>query len=216
MMAEVIDASTAPVTNPLGAAKSGVLLIRGFLPRVEPETEGERSFTNEGSCRLFLKGILIDGNIARLDEVNTLALSRFEVPLLPINLQLISSHVSQLWVQGLLLQRTGESVGQFKRIGIFDFVGLDGFKQFLTGMQKHPQGEPECEEWTPPTEKMRELCSWKSFLPNDSLSALANAYTISIDLSRTRRRERGLPRFPSDLHLILAPEASSSFREVAY
>jgi hypothetical protein len=78
--------------------------------------------------------------------------------LLPVKLQLISDDVSQLWVQGLLLQRTGESVGQFKRIGIFDFLGLDGFKQFLTGMQKHSQGEPECEERTLTTEKMRELC----------------------------------------------------------
>jgi hypothetical protein len=66
MMAEVIDASTAPVANPLGAANSGVLRIRGFLLRVELETAEERSFINEDSCRLFFKGTQIDGNTARL------------------------------------------------------------------------------------------------------------------------------------------------------
>ena len=179
-MAEVIDASTIPVANPIGAVKSGILRIRGFLLRAELETAEEGSFTSEDSCRLFLEGTPVDKSTARLDEVNTLPSSRFEVHLLPVKLQLISDDVSQLWVQGLLLQRTGELVGQFKRIGIFDFLGLDGFKQFLTGMQKHPQGEPECEERIPTTEKMRELCSWQSFLPNDSFPEPENAYTISI------------------------------------
>jgi hypothetical protein len=179
-MAEMINASTVPVANPLGAVKSGILRIRGYVLRAELETTDEGSFTSEDSCRLFLEGTLIDSSTSRLDEVNTLPFSRFEVHLLPLKLQLISDDVSQLWVQGLLLQRTGEAVGQFIRIGVFDFLGPKGFKQFLTGMQTHPHGEPECEERTPTTQKMRELCSWQSFLPTDSYPEPENAYTVSI------------------------------------
>lgn len=177
MMVELIDASTAYVIGPLGPVTSGVVRIRGFLVRAELGTT-YRLFTNEDSCTLLLKGDRDLEHTGRLDEVNALPSSKFEVHCMPFSAAPLSGFGG--FVEGLLLQTTGRAVGQFKRIGYFTVVGLENLQQLMTGLCEHPYGEPECEARVTAEEKVGELCAWRNFLQDEQLQEPKVTYTISI------------------------------------
>jgi hypothetical protein len=114
----------------------------------------------------------------RLDKVNALPSSKFEVHCMPFSFRPLSDLGG--YVDGLLLQLTGRAVGQFKRIGYFNVVGLEDFQQFMAGLCEHPYGEPEYEARVIAEEEMGELCAWRNFLQDGQFLEPKVTYTISI------------------------------------